>query len=69
MYPHQRKCKNCGRAVKQIDGLWVHYWWRDDPDDDCRRVISGSLECMFVGRPDPNPTHAEVAGGEVLQPL
>ena len=65
MFANQKKCKNCGRAIKEIDGTWVHYWWRDDPEDDCRRVMSGSRECLFIGRPERGPGFAEPPGEKV----
>lgn len=55
----RNRCKHCARPVQEIEGRWYHTWWRKDPDDELRRVVSGSSECIFVGRPAVVPTHAE----------
>ena len=56
------KCRNCAKPVREVEGRWFHYWWVTDPTDPLRRVMSGSRECAWIGRPSEEGHEAEPFG-------
>ena len=52
-----KKCKNCGKTIRWVEGRWFHTWWLRDPD--LGSVPAGSSECAWRGRPAEAPLHAE----------
>jgi hypothetical protein len=44
-------CRNCGKAVKSIDGVWHHVWMVNEDEAGGRRIYAGNLHCSWRGRP------------------
>jgi hypothetical protein len=44
-------CRNCGKAIKPLDGQWEHVWMVKTERGD--RIYAGSRSCAWIGRPGP----------------
>jgi hypothetical protein len=47
----RNQCRNCGKAIKPLDGQWQHVWMVKTENGD--RIYAGSRTCAWVGRPGP----------------
>jgi hypothetical protein len=62
-----KKCHNCGKPIRWVEGSWFHTWWVKDPV--LGSIPAGSSECAWRGRPAEHLRYAEpvvegVTGGQ-----
>lgn len=61
------RCKNCNRVVRQLDGVWFHTWWIEDPEDRMRKVMAGNSECNWKGSARWPADHAVPDSGAIQE--
>jgi hypothetical protein len=55
------KCKNCGKSVRLIGGVWYHTWMIKTPEGTS--AIGGSRPCAWREHPTVQELMAEPSDG------